>query len=104
MLKTNHKAYILIISVLIALLTVIFSVTANANSKSAVTKAADSEYLYILKDFNGKPAVFKSDNSNPVFILDIYTNELPEKDQTKIINGIKSNSLEEIISIAENYE
>jgi hypothetical protein len=104
MLKATLKSYILIIFVLLTLTSVIFTLSAHASSKSAVSKAETADYVYILKDFNGKPAVFKANNNKPVFVLDVYTNELPEKDQTRIINGIKSNSLEEIVSIAENYE
>lgn len=104
MSKANLKSYILIVFVLLTLTSVIFTLSAHASSKNAISKAETDDYVYILKDFNGKPAVFKYDNNKPLFVLDVYISELPEKDQTRIINGIKSNSLEEIVSIAENYE
>lgn len=67
-----------------------------------VSKA--EEYSYILKDFGGRPAVFEKGKEEPILTLDVYTNQLPPRDQTRLYGGIKANTLEEILSLAENYE
>jgi len=37
-------------------------------------------------------------------VLDVVFDELPEKDKTRLKNGIHTKTLEEALSLAEDYE
>ena len=104
MLNLNKRAVILISLLIIALATITFSLTAVAQKNSSVINKEIESYNYILVDFNGRPTIFESGKKEPIIVLDMYTSQLPPKDQERIISGITGDSLEEILTLAENYE
>lgn len=107
MIKSNYKIILLTFLITVTALSIVFTLSANAQKYKTTGKnvsSAVADYNYVLKEFNGKPAVFEKNGTSPVFVLDVYLSELPPKDQAKIINGITANSFEEIMSAAENYE
>ena len=91
------------------MLTIIFSeIAISANSKE-VTKVTNSskksiEIHYILKEYEEKVCIFRSDTEKPVKVLDVFVSSLPERDQTKLKNGIITKSMAEAMSLAEDYE
>lgn len=91
--------FLFILSVTSALLSIL------SNPASAqVPKTESIKEEYILKEFNGLLAIFKTGNNKPIEILDVPLNSLPERDIEKIKNGITANTFSEIITIAEDYE
>lgn len=103
-MKYNARLFTLIFALIFTVLTVIFSITASATAKEDRKRISSFEQNYILKDFQGRPAVFENGNTSPLYILDIFTDQLPERDRERIKNGITAKTLEEIRSMTEDYE
>lgn len=102
-MKIQIKGLILIMSIIIAVVMICISTVAepinyDKNHSKPSTKG------YILKEYNGCLGIFKGDYTNPIEILDVKINALPERDAEKLKKGITADTLEEIISIAEDYE
>lgn len=68
--------------------TLIFSDHSGSERKIAEDDNA-SGYRYIVREYNGKIAVFEADNTSPVEILDCLVKNLPESDKNKLIKGIE---------------
>ena len=71
---------------------------------SAVDTNSTRETKYYLKDYNGMLAIFEGDRTIPLEVLKVSISSLPERDIEKIKKGIFADSLNEIISLAEDYE
>ncbi len=104
MINLKSKATVLIFSVILSLSALVFSFTVRANDNTSFSKGKQQEIYYTLIDFDGKPTVFRSDSKKPVLVLDVYTSELPSKDIQRLMEGVTAKTLEEILSLAENYE
>lgn len=59
---------------------------------------------YILKEYNGKIAVFSGDNSTPVEVFDVEYSSLPYADRQELSAGIKADNLKKIYQIAEDFD
>ena len=103
-MKYNTRLLTLIFALILTVLTVIFSITASAMPKGANQPEYSTQKTYVLKDFQGRPAVFENENTDPLYILDIFTDQLPERDRERLKDGITAKTLEEIRSLAEDYE
>ena len=58
---------------------------------------------YIVKDFKGNVAVFtKNAEDRPLKITKVFTERLPEKDQTILKNGIEVENQSELNSLLED--
>ncbi|MGL5972177.1 MAG: hypothetical protein ACRCZK_00365 [Oscillospiraceae bacterium] len=75
----------------------IFAVVLNIN------KQQDINSKYIIKDFNNQIAVFIDNQNEPYHIYDIYLNNLPPMDITRIKSGIYAESLDDVNIIIEDY-
>ena len=97
---------ILLLSAIISVATLIFcfSVGSSSQPQQSSSKFSNSTTTYILKEFNGMLAIYEKDNHTPIEILDVDISTLPERDIEKIKKGILADSLNEIVSLAEDYE
>ena len=59
-MKYNTRLLTLIFALIFTVLTVIFSITVSAAAKDDRKEVSSFEKLYILKDFEGRPAVFEN--------------------------------------------
>ncbi len=73
-------------------------------TSSAVDTSSTRETKYYLKDYKGMLAIFEGDKTIPLEVLEVSISSLPERDIEKIKKGIFADSLNEIISLAEDYE
>ncbi len=101
-MKKRIRALILGIAGLVALGFTAFSVALPLPSKSK--EATTEPTKYFLSEQNGQLAVFQSDISTPILLLNVWVDSLPERDIQRIKNGIPADSLNEAISLAEDYE
>ena len=102
-MSAKIKGITLFLAITIAIFSVYFSVMAKPDHKESKTiKKATVQYF--LGEFNGKLAIYKTDSNTPLEVLDIEINSLPERDITRINNKIHADTLNEIISIVEDYE
>lgn len=72
------------------------------NSKSDVVENIDNSY--ILKEYQGKVGVFKNNQSEPIFIINVFVNTLPDYDVESLKNGIYIKDEAELSKIIEDFE
>ena len=99
---------ILIFSLVITVATIVFCFSAVSTTENT-QKVKSTSYIsvtkkYVLKDFNGRIAIFESTQNTPTEVLDVDLSSLPERDIERIKKGIFADSLSEIYSFAEDYE
>lgn len=77
----------------------------NKNKSSITTNKTElrQEYKYILKEFNGKLAVFKIDKKEPEMILDVSIDRLPEIDIEQLKIGLKIKNEKELNDRIEDF-
>ncbi len=73
------------------------------NSLSVKTSQPVEEYKYILKEFNGKLAVFEIDEKTPKMIFDVTIDSLPEVDALALKNGLKIKDEQELNDRIEDF-
>ena len=103
-MRIRIKGFILLIAIamtLTALGLAAFSASGVSNTPSSSIQSTDK---YILGEFEGFLAIYKSSSKKPIEIIDVRVDSLPERDVERIKRGIYANSLSEIISLAEDYE
>lgn len=76
--------------------------SAKATENNAVKPSEATEKIYILKDFNGRLALFENNSDIPLEVFDIFTSSLPQKDIERLNKGIKT-SYEELEGLLEEY-
>ncbi len=101
----------LLITIIIAVLVVsvyalIFS---NVNQPKAIAEAPQNisapKTVYLIKEYNGKIAVFLNNEPNPINILESpFVRDLPEYDQRILKEGIIAQSNQELLKILEDYD
>ena len=69
-------------------------------SSEALSK---SEEFYILKEYNGKIAVYSSNSDKPIEITHASTAKLPKSDQEALKDGIKAESKKELNRLLEDF-
>ena len=69
-------------------------------SSEALSK---SEEFYILKEYNGKIAVYSSNSDKPREITNASTAKLPKNDQEALKDGIKAESKKELNRLLEDF-
>lgn len=69
-------------------------------SSEALSK---SEEFYILKEYNGKIAVYSSNLDKPIEITNASTAKLPKSDQEALKDGIKAESKKELNRLLEDF-
>lgn len=98
------KKHIIIISIIIflSLDTISFNVADIENDSVAVTTQEEKD-TYILRDYNGKIALYKNSNNTPDEVFDIFTDSLPESDAKSLKRGITASTEQELQKLIESY-
>lgn len=79
-----------------ALLSALLIIVAIRSDKSV-------EEYYTLKEYNGSVALYNGEKMIDIFEGIVLSN-LPDGDRKKFANGIKTDSLEEALSIIEDFD
>lgn len=79
------------------------SQTAPSSAPETAATEPSTQSHYIIKDFYGKVAVFKSDSNEPIEITDTSTATLPEFDRTQLKSGISVNDDTSLRRLLEDY-
>ena len=98
------KKHILIITLILSASLIFSAVTLNnAKATSKNVKSSETqEKIYILKDYNGRIALFEEGKSIPLEVYDIFTKSLPEADSEIIKDGLTVNQAD-IQKLLEEY-
>ncbi len=75
----------------------------NDIEKQKILNQQSTQDYYIVKEYEGKIAVFKNESTIPMNIYDSYVSLLPEHDRTLLENGIRAESTEKLQEIIEDY-
>ncbi len=59
--------------------------------------------IFIIKEYEGKIAVFKNEDSKPTTVYDSYISLLPESDRIRIQKGITVDNTNDLQKIIEDY-
>lgn len=77
---------------------------AEASKQSEpVVEQTPEEDIYMLKEYDGKLAVFVEGEEEPQDIFNVYIKTLPAFDQGQLHQGIKVESYGELLSLIEDY-
>lgn len=79
------------------------STRADATQQFEQTQISTTAPFYIIKEYNGRVAVFISTQQEPMREYDTYVNTLPDKDKELLMNGIVVMSDEELRDRIEDY-
>lgn len=105
--KKTLQILILSISCLIPILIIFTAIKFNPPNQSIDinqnTNNEKTEY-FIAKKYNDKIAIFKNSSSEPIIILNIYFNILPEQDKQQIEKGIILNSEKDLKKFIEDFD
>lgn len=101
------KKHITIVSALLLFGTILIFTTFNNNQMKQKTDtkmnlSTETEVNYILKDYNGRIALFNENKEKPLKIYDVFTDSLPETDIELIRNGIYV-SASELNNVLSDY-
>ncbi len=58
---------------------------------------------YLLKEYDRRIAVFSPEKETPVFVSEVYVNELPKADRRLLKEGIPVRSKKELDRLLEDY-
>ncbi|MDP4119883.1 MAG: BofC C-terminal domain-containing protein [Bacillota bacterium] len=79
------------------------STVTGRNVSSSGNSALQQAISYIVKDYNGKIAVFEEGQTEPFKVTNVPTNSLPKVDQNALKKGIKVKGQKELIKILQDY-
>lgn len=79
-----------------------YSVFSAENPKSK--NQPPTPICYTLTVYENKLAVYCSDKKEPLRIFEVEVSTLPQRDVTRLQNGITAGTLAEIMKIVEDYE
>lgn len=78
--------------------------TPQTSSVSEVSEnTSQVEQFYILKEYNGKIAIFHSDSDTPIKITNASIAKLPKDDQQALKAGIKAKDKNELNRLLEDF-
>ena len=86
-----------------SIMIIIVSKSAEKNEK-ADSESSTVSFIYTVKEFNGKVAVFDYGESQPIEILDCPVSNLPHNEAEKIKIGINISSEQQLQNIIEAYD
>lgn len=125
--KDSYKIYqsILFVLIYVILAITVYSISyeitsnsqtnSNSNSNSPEPIAQSQPFQeaeiethtvqeYIVRDSNGKVAIFNPNEHEPFIVLDIYTNSLPYVDKQDILDGIIINGDDNLRAFIEDFD
>lgn len=102
----NKRIGVLVTVALLFALTAVITISGN---KKLEQPSIEQQVLqsdtqrYILKDYNGRLAVFYETSDVPNEIFEIYTRSLPKEDGEKLKDGILIIGANELSKVLEDY-
>ncbi len=71
--------------------------------EAASTSRTETEYSYILKEHNGRVAVYAAGEDEPQLVLDVPVKYLPDYDRSQMAIGIPVKNYDELVALIEDY-
>lgn len=80
-----------------------FIISAIQGDETHENEAVTAAETYTIKEYDGKVAVFKNQDSAPHIIYDAYISVLPDSDQERLKKGITVDNTADLQKIIEDY-
>ena len=77
--------------------------SSSSSSSSSKVQAEEEAERYLIRDYQGRVAVFLEGVEEPEMIFDIYTKTLPELDQQQLTKGIPVEGYQQMTRLVEDY-
>lgn len=77
--------------------------TVSGVERSAGAQPREEDYAYLLKEKNGRIAVYARDKEEPEMVLDVLVKYLPDQDRQDLAEGIPVRDYSELVSLIEDY-
>lgn len=72
--------------------------------RAAELSAPDAhDYAYIIREHEGRVAVYPAGADEPEIILDVYVKYLPDYDRSQMAQGIQVKDYTQLMSLLEDY-
>lgn len=75
----------------------------TSESYSYSLESTEALYEYMLKEYNGKLAVFETNSEHPVEVFSIFVDSLPQVDRDLLKDGIPASTKAELLRLIEDY-
>ena len=72
-------------------------------SKVQQTAGNANNYEYLLKEYEGRLAVYKKNSTEPDMVFDLLIKMLPEYDQEQLKQGLYVRDYRELVDLIEDY-
>lgn len=85
-----------------------YSSTISSDTPSNVSSnyspdISSEKVTYVVKEYNGKVAVFEKGKDRPFKVTEVNTSDLPQADKEILKNGIETDSQKKLSTILEDY-
>ncbi|MDR1565069.1 MAG: hypothetical protein LBS74_08945 [Oscillospiraceae bacterium] len=99
-----YKQWIIIgCAAALLIISVIYAISAFNASKNIQATAPAVEATYILSDFEGRLAIYRSGEPVPIEVFDVVVENLPITDQELLSEGLETNSKKQLLLWIEDY-
>lgn len=72
-------------------------------SSGSIASVETAKPKYLMKNHDGRLAVFQAQEQSPLLVFDIYVSTLPEYDQRLLQEGIPAEGEEQLTKLIEDY-
>ncbi len=79
------------------------SVAGIAEENDASKPPLEDGNMYIVKEHEGRVAVFTAGESEPEVVLDVFVQYLPDLDREQMAEGIPVKDYNELVALLEDY-
>lgn len=103
-MKPDMTKFLLFGLLAVSCFTVLFiSINNDLNRRSLQNDSDIIEDFYTVKEYDGKIAVYKNEETKPYVVYDAYVSLLPQQDIELLKKGIVTDNKEYLQSIIEDY-
>lgn len=103
MKKKNPLAVRIIKYVEIAAIALSLSAFASQDTQTLQTENNNTKSEYRLSVYDGRIAVFETDETEPIEVFDVFVSSLPYDEQIELRNGLTATDRNELQKLIEDY-
>lgn len=81
----------------------VYNVSQQTSSSKKESDGSDNEKYYIIKEYNKRVSVFENNAKFPIYMSEVYVNDLPEADLILLKKGIRVNDKKTLNRLLEDY-
>lgn len=103
-MKLFYRLFLLLAIFAFSFSAIFFAGTLKERNETAARISEEApEEIYLLAESNGKIAVYKNGENEPLCILEVNVSELPERDRLMLESGISVCGRQALYSFIEDY-